>query len=109
MVPGGLVVTPLADGPFLLGKARIHHQGRHFSVDLSPGQTQEQTVAGEGRQLGMGGNFGIAVDQIIAQQAVGAVVFPDLGPGFGVYGVAHGIAHRKTQQTAPVSTAFGDH
>ena len=109
VVPGGLVVATLADGPFLLAQACVHHIGGHFSVDLAPGQTQQQTVAGEGGQLGMGGNFRIAIDQIVAQQSVGTVVLPDLRPGFGVDGVAHGIAHRQTQQTAPVCAPFYDH
>ena len=74
MVPGGLVVAALTDGPFLLAETCVHDVGGHFAVDLAPGDAQQQAVAGKGGDMSVGGNLGIAVDQVIAQQAVGAVV-----------------------------------
>ena len=85
-----------------MGKGDIADKGCHFALHLSTGQTEEQTVAGKSRQLGIGGHIRKAIDQIIAQQSVRAVVFPNLVQRQPVHSVAHGIAHRKTQHAAPI-------
>ena len=108
-IPGGLVIAALADGPLLLGNFHIADQWRHGAPDLPPGLTDEQAVAGKGGQLGMGGDVGIAVAQIEAHQTVGTVVLFDLGPGFGIDGVSHGIADGKAHETAPDGRALRDH
>ena len=87
----------------------VFDKRRHFSQHLPPGQTEQKTVAGKGRQLGVGGHICIAVHQIIAQQPVGAVVFPDLLPAAIVHSILHGIAHGQPQQTAPVCGSVQSH
>ena len=76
-------------------------QRQHFPRHLSPGEPQQKAVAGEGGQLGIGGHVGIAVDEIVAQKAVGPIALADLLNAETVYGIAHGISHGQTQQRPP--------
>ena len=78
MIAGGLVIPPLTGGPFHLGHMAIADVGTHPAVDLAPGHTQKQTIGGKTGQLGVGGDVGIAVDQIIAKQPVGAIIGANL-------------------------------
>ena len=97
---GGAGAAPglLGRGPLPGRQAHIAEQRQHFAGHLSPGQAQEQAIAGEGRQLGVGGHVCIAVDQVVAQKAVGAVALLNFLPGAAVDGIAHGISHRQSQQ-----------
>ena len=90
------------DPAFFFGKFDILNKRSHSAHHLAPGQAQKQTVAGEGSQLCIRGDFGIAVDKVIAQQAVGTVIFLDLCPAAAVHGVTHGIAHGHSQQASPI-------
>ena len=92
--------------PLPQSQGNIADKGSHPSLELPPGGTHQQTVGHGSRDLGVGCGFGIAVDQVIAQQAVGAIGFADLLPGFMVHSVTHGIAHRKAQKASPVSGFF---
>ena len=87
--------------PFPAGQPHIFHQRRHFPHHLPPGQGNQQTVAGKGAQLGIGGHFGIAVSQVISQQAIGAIVFPYLAQAQGIHRIAHGIPYCHPQQAPP--------
>ena len=102
VIPGGASPGALRGGPFPAAHAHVFDEGRHFPQHLSPGQAEQQTVAGERRQLGIGGDVGIAVDQIVAQQAVGAVVLLNLLPAAVVHGVPHGVPHCQSQQAPTV-------
>ena len=102
VIPGGASPWALRGSPFPAAHAHVFDEGRHFPQHLSPGQTEQQTVAGERRQLGIGGDVGIAVDQIVAQQAVGAVILLNLLPAAVVHGVSHGVPHCQSQQAPTV-------
>ena len=99
----------LGGSPFPGGKLDILDEGGHFPQHLPPGQTQQQTVAGEGRQLGIRGNLRVTVHQVIAHEPVGAIVFLDLRPVAAVHSIAHGIPHGHTQQTAPIRSTLCSH
>ena len=85
-----------------MGQGDVLIEGRHPTLDLTPGQTQQQTVAGKGRQLGIGGHIRVTVHKIVTKQAVGTVIFLDLPPAAAVHGIAHGVAHGQTQQASTV-------
>ena len=93
-------VGPLGFGPFPLAQGHVADKGSHLPGDLATGLAQQEAVGGEGAQLGMGGHP--ADVTVVAHQPVGAEVFPDLRHGQLVGGIAQGVAHSQTQQTAPV-------
>ena len=59
--PGALGCRPLP-----AAQLNVFDVRSHFSRKLSPGHAEKQAVAGEGRQLGVGGHVGVAVHQIVA-------------------------------------------
>ena len=109
MVTTGLVVTALSHRPFLLRQMYIPDERCHFSIDLSAGHAQQHTVAGKGRKLRVGGDFRIAVAQVITHQAIGTVIFLNLLPCFGIHRITHGIADGKSQQTAAICILLRNH
>ena len=102
VIPGGASPWALRGSPFPAAHAHVFDEGRHFPQHLSPGQTEQQTVAGKRRQLGIGGDVGVAIDQIVAQQAVGAVILLNLLPAAVVHGVSHGVPNCQSQQAPTV-------
>ena len=99
----------LAARPFPDGKANVAHQRRLPAGQPVAGQTHQNAVGGKRGDLGIGGNFRTAVDQIVAEEAVGAIVGLDLLQIPAVHGVAHGVAHGHAQQAALKCTVSGIH
>ena len=102
VIPGGASPGALGGSPLPAAHAHVFDEGSHFPQHLPPCQAEQQTVAGERRQLGIGGDVGVAVDQIVAQQAVGAVILLNLLPAAVVHGVPHGVPHCQSQQAPTV-------
>ena len=110
LFPGNPAVVPIIGvpavslilGPFQFRQRHIAHIGCHHAPHLSPGHTHQQTVAGIGGNLGIGGDIGIAVHQIIAQQSAGAVIIPDLFHGLVADGITQCISRSQAQQTSLV-------
>ena len=87
----------LGAGPFLQGHGNM---GRKGSPELAPGHSHQHAVHGERRHLRIGRDLRKAVGQVIAQQAVRAVVGLNVLQGLVIHTRAHGIAHSHAQHTA---------